>query len=308
MTLRRPNTGVSQGHLRVAAGSAHPETANPEPARGPPDGPSIASWRPSRLRACESGTSVRARVRRWSCSTAPTRTAASGGGSSRTCRTNSRFSPGMRRGAAARTIRHWTSQERIWATPWQDSCGKRCPVRRTSSGCPWAPALRSSSTGRTPRFRRRCCWFRRMPAGRDPCRRRKWSAATPRSSPNSSSRRSNSSPCGCPPCSRNTLIQRLCRKPAPSWPTSIRAACGHCLNANAHADYRDVLPTIVVPTLLLYGTEDVRAPQSVAREMNRRIPGSTLVMIPDVGHMAPVEAPAAFNAAVRRFLHGLSAG
>jgi pimeloyl-ACP methyl ester carboxylesterase len=41
--------------------------------------------------------------------------------------------------------------------------------------------------------------------------------------------------------------------------------------------------------------------------MNRRIPGSTLVMIPDVGHMAAVEAPAAFNAAVRRFLHGLSA-
>lgn len=80
------------------------------------------------------------------------------------------------------------------------------------------------------------------------------------------------------------------------------------LNANAHADYRDVLPTIVVPTLLLYGTEDVRAPRSVAHEMNLRIPSSTLVMIPDVGHMAAVEAPAAFNAEVRRFLHGLPRG
>ena len=79
------------------------------------------------------------------------------------------------------------------------------------------------------------------------------------------------------------------------------------LNASAHADYRDVLPTIAVPTLLLYGTEDVRSTPSVAREMNRRIPGSTLVMIPDVGHMAAVEAPAAFNAEVRRFLHGLAA-
>ena len=65
-------------------------------------------------------------------------------------------------------------------------------------------------------------------------------------------------------------------------PSGMRAL----LNANAHADYRDVLPTIAVPTLLLYGTEDVRSPLSVAREMNRRIPGSTLVMIPDVGHMA----------------------
>jgi pimeloyl-ACP methyl ester carboxylesterase len=80
------------------------------------------------------------------------------------------------------------------------------------------------------------------------------------------------------------------------------------LNANAHADYRDVLSTIAVPTLLLYGTDDVRSPQSVAREMNRRIPGSTLVMIPDVGHMAAVEAPAAFNAEVRRFLHGIAGG
>jgi pimeloyl-ACP methyl ester carboxylesterase len=87
-------------------------------------------------------------------------------------------------------------------------------------------------------------------------------------------------------------------------PSGMRAL----LHANAHADYRDVLATIVVPTLLLYGTEDVRAPLSVAREMNRRIPGSTLVMIPDVGHMAAVEAPDTFNAEVRRFLRGVTAG
>ncbi|MDF9751634.1 alpha/beta fold hydrolase [Arthrobacter sp. ES3-54] len=87
-------------------------------------------------------------------------------------------------------------------------------------------------------------------------------------------------------------------------PSGMRAL----LNANAHADYRDVLPTIAVPTLLLYGTEDVRSRPSVAREMNRRIPGSTLVMIPDVGHMGAVEAPDAFNAEVRRFLRGVTAG
>src|SRR3954468_21877556 len=58
------------------------------------------------------------------------------------------------------------------------------------------------------------------------------------------------------------------------------------LNANARADYRDVLPTITVPTLLLYGMADVRSPAGVAREMNRRIPHSTLVTIPGVGHLA----------------------
>jgi pimeloyl-ACP methyl ester carboxylesterase len=85
-------------------------------------------------------------------------------------------------------------------------------------------------------------------------------------------------------------------------PNGMRAL----LNATAHADYRDVLPTIAVPTLLLYGTEDVRSPLRVAREMNQRIPGSTLVTIPDVGHMAAVEAPDAFNREVRNFLHGIA--
>ena len=85
-------------------------------------------------------------------------------------------------------------------------------------------------------------------------------------------------------------------------PTGMRAL----LNASAHADYRDVLPGIAVPTLLLYGTDDVRSPLSVARDMNRQIPGSTLVLIPDVGHLGPVEAPEAFNTQVRRFLHAVT--
>jgi pimeloyl-ACP methyl ester carboxylesterase len=85
-------------------------------------------------------------------------------------------------------------------------------------------------------------------------------------------------------------------------PSGMRAL----LNASAHADYRDVLPTIVVPTLLLYGTEDVRSPLGVAREMHRQIPGSTLSVIPDVGHLAHVEAPDAFNAEVRNFLAGIA--
>jgi pimeloyl-ACP methyl ester carboxylesterase len=78
------------------------------------------------------------------------------------------------------------------------------------------------------------------------------------------------------------------------------------LSASGHADYRDVLPTIKVPTLLLYGSEDVRSPLSVARELHRQIPGSALVVIPDVGHLAAVEAPEAFNTEVRRFLHGVA--
>jgi pimeloyl-ACP methyl ester carboxylesterase len=84
-------------------------------------------------------------------------------------------------------------------------------------------------------------------------------------------------------------------------PAGMRAL----LSASGHADYRDVLPTISVPTLLLYGEEDVRSPLAVARDMHRQSPGSELVVIPGVGHMVAAETPEAFNSEVRRFLHGI---
>jgi pimeloyl-ACP methyl ester carboxylesterase len=74
------------------------------------------------------------------------------------------------------------------------------------------------------------------------------------------------------------------------------------LHAMARADLRDVLPHIDVPTLLLYGELDARSPLPVAEELQASIPGSQLVVLPDVGHLANAERPDQFNAAVRRFL------
>ena len=73
----------------------------------------------------------------------------------------------------------------------------------------------------------------------------------------------------------------------------------------AEADLRDILPRIGVPTLLLYGDQDVRAPLAVAQELHTRIPGSRLVIMPGVGHMSGVEAPQQFNREVRHFLLAL---
>lgn len=74
------------------------------------------------------------------------------------------------------------------------------------------------------------------------------------------------------------------------------------LLAMAEADLTDVLPTIEVPTLLLYGEDDARSPLPVAEAMHRATPGSQLMVMPEVGHMSNLEAPDRFNRAVRRFL------
>ena len=66
-------------------------------------------------------------------------------------------------------------------------------------------------------------------------------------------------------------------------------------------DVRDVLPRIDVPTLLVYGEHDIRAPLSVAERLRTAIRGAELVVLPGVGHVCNVEAPDEFNAAVREF-------
>jgi pimeloyl-ACP methyl ester carboxylesterase len=65
---------------------------------------------------------------------------------------------------------------------------------------------------------------------------------------------------------------------------------------------REALPHIDVPTLLVYGDQDVRAPLPVAEDLHRSIAGSTLVLLPGAGHVSNLEAPEAFDQAVRAFL------
>jgi pimeloyl-ACP methyl ester carboxylesterase len=77
--------------------------------------------------------------------------------------------------------------------------------------------------------------------------------------------------------------------------------------AFADADLRDVLPTIDVPTLLVSGADDRRAPRPVAEALHAAIPGSRLVLVPGAGHDVNLEAPREFDAAVRSFLRAVPA-
>jgi pimeloyl-ACP methyl ester carboxylesterase len=70
----------------------------------------------------------------------------------------------------------------------------------------------------------------------------------------------------------------------------------------SHEDVRDALRTIAIPTLLLYGDKDERAPLAVAGDLHAAIPGARLVVLPGVGHVCNIEAPDRFNDEVRAFL------
>jgi pimeloyl-ACP methyl ester carboxylesterase len=77
------------------------------------------------------------------------------------------------------------------------------------------------------------------------------------------------------------------------------------MSAFGEADLREVLPQINVPTLLLYGDADRRAPLSIAQALHEKIPHSRLVLMPGVGHFSNAEFPERFNDEVRRFLRSL---
>lgn len=70
----------------------------------------------------------------------------------------------------------------------------------------------------------------------------------------------------------------------------------------ARLDRTPMLPSITVPVLIITGSADTLIPPSESEAMAAMIPGSELVVIPDVGHLSNLEDAQAFNGAVRNFL------
>jgi pimeloyl-ACP methyl ester carboxylesterase len=66
----------------------------------------------------------------------------------------------------------------------------------------------------------------------------------------------------------------------------------------ARVDSRPVLASITCPTLVLVGDSDLLAPMEHAEEITAGIAGSTLVVVPDYGHLSTLEQPAAVNKAM----------
>jgi pimeloyl-ACP methyl ester carboxylesterase len=74
------------------------------------------------------------------------------------------------------------------------------------------------------------------------------------------------------------------------------------LEALAGYDFRDRLPEVSAPTLLVWGREDNLVPVKDADEFERLIPSARKVILEDTGHVPMLERPQTFNDLVVEFL------
>ena len=85
-------------------------------------------------------------------------------------------------------------------------------------------------------------------------------------------------------------------------PDAYRAA----LTCLVTFDRREALANIKVPTLAIAGEHDTTAPPKVVARMADAIRGARYVLLPGVGHLANVENPTAYNAALGDFFASLT--
>jgi 3-oxoadipate enol-lactonase len=91
-------------------------------------------------------------------------------------------------------------------------------------------------------------------------------------------------------------IARECMANVPE--TSYRAS----MLALLGFDQRKALADIKIPTLVLSGSKDKNAPAPMMAKMATYIPSASYVELEGVGHLANLEHPKAFNAALDQFL------
>ena len=91
-----------------------------------------------------------------------------------------------------------------------------------------------------------------------------------------------------------TASELMSRVPEATYRSALRAIAGF--------DRRDALAALKLPVLCLAAEHDRTAPPEVMQRMAARIAGAEFVCLPGAGHIANVEQPAEFNAAVVSFL------
>lgn len=98
---------------------------------------------------------------------------------------------------------------------------------------------------------------------------------------------------------RPAIEEHLRRMIASQQPQTVQAALGAM---GGRPDMTDAMRRLRLPTLLVVGAEDSFTPPETMQRMESIIPESRLLIVPRAGHLAPLEAPEVFNAAVLEFL------
>lgn len=109
---------------------------------------------------------------------------------------------------------------------------------------------------------------------------------------------------------RHVVLSSVVRHPtrlAPDLLVELMAGTGKpgyvpALEALMTYDFRDRLPEIGCPTLLIWGAEDQLVPVRDADEFERLIPDSRKVVLADTGHAPMFERPETFNRHLLDFL------
>jgi 3-oxoadipate enol-lactonase len=96
-----------------------------------------------------------------------------------------------------------------------------------------------------------------------------------------------------------SFVRRLIKQQSP---VAIRGAIHRMMH---RPDSTPLLAQVSVPTLVITGAEDEMIPVEESRRIASGIRGAKLVIIPGAGHLANLEQPEAFNAALSGFLTAL---
>jgi pimeloyl-ACP methyl ester carboxylesterase len=84
--------------------------------------------------------------------------------------------------------------------------------------------------------------------------------------------------------------------------SSGRPGWTDALDALTSYDFRDRLPDISCPTLIVWGADDMLVPVRDADEFGRLIPNARKIVFEDTGHVAMIERPPTFNDTLVEFL------
>lgn len=93
------------------------------------------------------------------------------------------------------------------------------------------------------------------------------------------------------PAAPAELVARF-RRMLVATPRDSYAACCEAL---ARWDFRDRLPEIISPTLVISAAEDPATPREHAEVLAQGIPNATLAVLPEAAHLANVQQPEAFS-------------